>query len=62
MTSRFLQIACGVAVLLLVGCEKEEDTISLSTPGTAELYSIVNQTNEIKFRSDEAWTATCKAN
>ena len=62
MTNRFLQILCGLAMFLLVSCEKEEDIISLMTPETAELYSVTNQTAEIKFRSEEAWTATCKAN
>jgi hypothetical protein len=49
-------------MLLLVGCEKEEDVISLSTPGTAELYSVTNQTNEVKFRTENTWKASCTAN
>ena len=62
MKNRWLQIVCGLAMLLLVSCEKEDEIISLSTPGTAELYSVINQTTEIKFRSEEAWEATCLAN
>ena len=62
MTSRFLQIVCGFAMLLLVGCEKEDEVIHLSTTGTAELYSVTNQTTEVKFRSEESWKATCTAN
>lgn len=55
-------MVCGFAMLLLVGCEKEEDAISFSTPGTAELYSVTNQTTEIRFRSEDSWKATCTAN
>ena len=62
MTNRWLQIVCGLAMILLVSCEKEDELISLSTTGTAELYSVTNQTTEIKFRSEEAWNATCLAN
>ena len=62
MKNRWLQIVCGLAMFLLVSCEKEDEIISLSTPGTAELYSVINQTTEIKFRSEEAWEATCLAN
>lgn len=63
MTSRFLQMVCGLALLFLVSCEKEEEkTISLLTQGTAELYSVTNQTTEIRFRSEEAWKANCSAN
>ena len=63
MTSRFLQMVCGLALLFLVSCEKEEEkTISLLTQGTAELYSVTNQTMEIRFRSEEAWKANCSAN
>ena len=62
MTSRFLQIVCGLAMIFLMSCEKEEDVITLSTPETAELYSVTNQTTEIKFRSEEPWKVTCLAN
>ena len=51
MKNRWLQIVCGLAMFFLVSCEKEDEIISLSTPGTAELYSVINQTTEIKFRS-----------
>ena len=62
MTNRWLQLVCGLAMILLVSCEKEDELISLSTPGTAELYSVTNQTTEIKFRSEEPWQAVCLAN
>ena len=56
-------MVCGLALLFLVSCEKEEEkTISLLTQGTAELYSVTNQTTEIRFRSEEAWKANCSAN
>lgn len=63
MTSRFLQIVYGLALFLMVGCTKEEggSVVSL-TSGTAELYSVTNQTCEIKFRSEESWKASCLAN
>jgi hypothetical protein len=49
-------------MLLLLSCEKEEtQVISLITQGTAELYSVTNQTCEIKFRSEDSWKATCSA-
>ena len=59
MKNRFLLLVWGLAMLLLVSCEKEEQLISISTPGTAELYSVTNQTTEIKFRSEEPWKITC---
>ena len=63
MTSRFLRTVCGLALFLVVGCTKEEGrNIVLSTTGTAELYSVTNQTCEIKFRSEESWKANCMAN
>ncbi|MBO6032700.1 MAG: hypothetical protein J6Q22_14780 [Prevotella sp.] len=63
MTSRFLQIVCGLTLFFVVGCTKEEggSVVSL-TSGTAELYSVTNQTCEIKFRSEESWKASCMAN
>lgn len=61
MKNRFLLLVWGLAMLLLVSCEKEEQLISISTPGTAELYSVTNQTTEIKFRSEEPWKITCMA-
>ena len=63
MTSRFLQVVCGLAMLLMVGCTKEEEnSIVISTSGTAELYSVTNQTYEVKFRTEESWKANCLAN
>ena len=62
MTSRFLQIVCGFALLLVVGCTKEESGIVISTPGTAELYSVTNQTYDVKFRTEDSWKASCLAN
>lgn len=59
---RILQIVCSLAMLLLMSCGKEENVISLTTPETAELYSVTNQTAEIKFKTDESWKATCAAN
>jgi len=61
MTSRFLQLICGFAMLLLVSCEKEDAAITFLTPGTAELYSVTNQTTEVKFRTEDSWKATCLA-
>ena len=49
---RILQLAFGLAMLLLVSCEKEENMITLSTPGTAELYSVTNQTTEVRFTAE----------
>lgn len=59
---RILQLAFGLAMLLLVSCEKEENMITLSTPGTAELYSVTNQTTEVRFTAEESWKASCLAN
>ena len=62
MTGRLLQIVCGLAMLLLLACEKEENQmITLSTSGTAELYSVTNQTYDLKFKSETAWKASCMA-
>lgn len=62
MMRRILQLAFGLAMLLLVSCEKEENMITLSTPGTAELYSVTNQTTEVRFTAEESWKASCLAN
>ena len=63
MSSRFLWIVSGLVLLLLLGCVKEEEeSISLLTSGTAELYSVTNQTGDIRFRSEDSWKASCAAN
>ena len=63
MSSRFLWIVSGLVLLLLIGCVKEEEeSISLLTSGTAELYSVTNQTGDIRFRSEDSWKASCAAN
>lgn len=63
MSSRFLWIVSGLVLLLLIGCVKEEEeSISLLTSGTAELYSVTNQTGDIRFKSEDSWKASCAAN
>lgn len=59
---RICKLACGLALFLMVGCEKEDEVISLSTPETVELYSVTNQTAEFRFRSEKSWKAVCPAN
>ena len=52
-----------VATLLMAGCsENDADSISLTTTGTTELYSVTNQSADIKFKANSSWKANCTAN
>ena len=56
-------IACLMTALLLSACSKDEaDTISLATSGVTELYSVTNQSADIKFKASGSWKASCAAN
>ena len=51
------------AVLFMTGCSEEEaDSISLTTTGTTELYSVTNQSADIKFKANSSWKASSAAN
>ena len=52
-----------MVALLMTGCSEEEaDSISLTTTGTTELYSVTNQSAEIKFKANSSWKASSAAN
>lgn len=52
-----------MAVLFLTGCSEDSaDSITLSTSGTTELYSVINQSADIKFTASSSWKASCAAN
>ena len=61
-TKGFLFI-CTVITLLMSACsENETDGITLTTYGTTELYSVTNQSADIKFNAGSSWNASCTAN
>ena len=45
--------------LLVIGCSEDEAGITLKTSGTTELYSVTNQSADIKFTASSSWTASC---
>ena len=52
-----------ISALLLLACSKEEsDSISLTTSGVTELYSVTNQSTDIKFKTGNSWRASCDVN
>lgn len=51
------------AVLFMTACSEEEaDSITLTTTGTTELYSVTNQSADIKFKANSSWKASSAAN
>ena len=49
-------------MFVATGCDKDEDGgITLSTTGVTELYSVTNQSSEIRFESSGSWRASCNA-
>ena len=51
------------AVLFMTACSEEEaDSISMTTTGTTELYSVTNQSADIKFKANSSWKASSAAN
>lgn len=58
-----ITIGLLMAALLMTGCSEEEaDSISLTTTGTTELYSVTNQSADIKFKATSSWKASSAAN
>ena len=49
--------------LLTAGCSEDanESGVTLKTVETTELYSVVNQSSEIKFEAKSSWKASCSA-
>lgn len=51
-----------MAVLLIASCSEDEaENITLSTTGTTELYSVTNQSADIKFTASSSWKASSAA-
>ena len=65
--NRFWLMAMVVTSLVMAGCS-EDGTSSAgitwdnSFSGTTELYPVVNQSSEIKFKAESSWKASCSAN
>ena len=58
----FFTIGLLTATLLIAGCSEDEaDSISLTTTGTTELYSVTNQSADIKFTANSSWKASSAA-
>jgi len=52
-----------MAVLLIASCSEDEaNSITLTTTGTTELYSVTNQSADIKFKASSSWKASSGAN
>ena len=52
-----------IALLLLTGCSKDDgdsNAVVLTTT-SIELYSVVNNTNQVTITTTDRWTATCNA-
>jgi uncharacterized lipoprotein YajG len=52
-----------IALLLLTGCSKDDGDSNavLLTTTSVELYSVVNNTNQVTITTTDRWTATCNA-
>lgn len=61
-TKGFLFICTVIALLMSACSENETDGITLTTYGTTELYSVTNQSADIKFNAGSSWNASCTAN
>ena len=52
-----------ISAMLLAACsENETEGVTLTTYGTTELYSVTNQSADIKFNASSSWKASCTAN
>ena len=52
-----------MAVLLIASCSEDEaNSITLTTTGTTELYSVTNQSADVKFKASSSWKASSGAN
>ena len=60
-TLQFRAVYLLSLILILAGCSEDEAGITLSTSGTTELYSVTNQSADIKFKTGSSWTASCAA-
>ena len=53
----------AVGLVLQASCSEDAaDSITLTTGGTTEVYSVTNQSADIKFKASGAWKASCAAN
>ena len=62
MKAKGILFICMIGLLLSACSEEEADSITLSTYGTTELYSVTNQSADIKFNASSSWRASCDAN
>jgi len=64
--NKFWLIAMVVVSLVMAGCSEDNTSAGItwdsSFSGTTELYSVVNQSSEVKFKAESSWKAGCSAN
>ena len=61
-----LSLGLAVISLVMAGCSEDGTSSSgitwdSSFSGTTEMYPVVNQSSEIKFKAESSWTASCSA-
>ena len=64
--NKFWLMAMVIAGLVTTGCSADEAssagiTWDSSFSGTTEMYPVVNQSSEIKFKAESSWKASCSA-
>lgn len=62
-----LSLGLAVISLVMAGCSEDGTSSSgitwdSSFSGTTEMYPVVNQSSEIKFKAESSWKASCSAN
>lgn len=64
--NKFWLMALVIAGLVMTGCSEDTTSAGItwdsSFSGTTELYPVVNQSSEIKFKTESSWKASCSAN
>ena len=61
-----LSLGLAVISLVMAGCSEDGTSSSgitwdSSFSGTTEMYPVVNQSSEIKFKAESSWKASCSA-
>ena len=60
--SSLICVSLVLIALIVAACSEEETgSITISASGTAELYSVTNQSTDIQFHTTSSWKASCEA-
>ena len=60
--SSLICVSLVLTALIVAACSEEETgSITISASGTAELYSVTNQSTDIQFHTTSSWKASCEA-